>query len=182
MVRNESRELWGHTSSSVACCEIVDGSKAATALHGPLGITYHPNEKANMIADCLENPFTSHAWVTKTMSDKSRCRVHALLASVDYIPFVKVRPYDGRKLTNSLKLRKTCGPDKCLRHLQRRPLAHLTHFFNHSCRLFYFPKPWKEAKVKRYWNLVRTRNILKIYIRLASCIQQASYSRKWFWK
>jgi hypothetical protein len=37
-----------------------DGPKAPTALHGPLGITYQTNEKANVIADCLENQFTSH--------------------------------------------------------------------------------------------------------------------------
>jgi hypothetical protein len=37
----------------------TDGTKAATTLRGPLGITYHPNEKANLTADCLENQFTS---------------------------------------------------------------------------------------------------------------------------
>jgi hypothetical protein len=37
-----------------------DEPKAPTAVHGPLGIIYHPNEKANVIADCLENQFTSH--------------------------------------------------------------------------------------------------------------------------
>jgi hypothetical protein len=37
-----------------------NGPKAPTDAHGPLGIIYHPNEKANMIADCLENQFTSH--------------------------------------------------------------------------------------------------------------------------
>jgi hypothetical protein len=37
-----------------------DGPKAPTAVHGPLGITYQPNEKANVIADCLEFQFTSH--------------------------------------------------------------------------------------------------------------------------
>jgi hypothetical protein len=36
-----------------------DGPKAPAALHGPLGIIYHPKEKANVIADCLENQFTS---------------------------------------------------------------------------------------------------------------------------
>jgi hypothetical protein len=34
-----------------------DGPKAPTVVHGPLGITYHPNEKTNMIADCSENQF-----------------------------------------------------------------------------------------------------------------------------
>jgi hypothetical protein len=28
-----------------------DGPKEATAVHGTLGITYHPNEKANVIED-----------------------------------------------------------------------------------------------------------------------------------
>jgi hypothetical protein len=37
-----------------------DGPKAPTAVHGPLGITCHPNEKASAIADYLENQFTSH--------------------------------------------------------------------------------------------------------------------------
>jgi hypothetical protein len=35
-----------------------DGPNTPTAIHGPLGITYHPNKKANLIADCLENKFT----------------------------------------------------------------------------------------------------------------------------
>jgi hypothetical protein len=42
-------------------CQITyekDGPKAPTAVHGPLGITYHPNEKAQVIADYLENQFT----------------------------------------------------------------------------------------------------------------------------
>jgi hypothetical protein len=33
---------------------------APTAVHGPLEMTYHSNEKTNVIADCLENLFTSH--------------------------------------------------------------------------------------------------------------------------
>jgi hypothetical protein len=48
-------------------------------------------------------------------------------------------------------LRKACGidgiPNECLRHLPRRPLVHLTHFFNHCIRLSHFPNTWKEAKV-----------------------------------
>jgi hypothetical protein len=34
--------------------------KAPTAVLGPLGTIYHPNEKANVIEDCLKNQFTSH--------------------------------------------------------------------------------------------------------------------------
>jgi hypothetical protein len=35
-----------------------DGPRAPTSIHGPLGIKFHPVEKANTITDCLENQFT----------------------------------------------------------------------------------------------------------------------------
>jgi hypothetical protein len=41
-----------------------DGPKAPTAIHGLLSLKYHQLEKANAIADCLENPMTC---VTETM-------------------------------------------------------------------------------------------------------------------
>jgi hypothetical protein len=34
-----------------------NGPKAPTAVYGPLGLKYHPIEKANTIVDCLENHF-----------------------------------------------------------------------------------------------------------------------------
>jgi hypothetical protein len=37
-----------------------DGAKKPTAIHGPLGLTFHSLEKANAITDCLENQFTLH--------------------------------------------------------------------------------------------------------------------------
>jgi hypothetical protein len=37
-----------------------DGPRAPTAIHGLLGLKYHPEDKANAIADCLENQFTPH--------------------------------------------------------------------------------------------------------------------------
>jgi hypothetical protein len=35
-----------------------DGPRASTAVHGPSGLKFHLSEKANTIADCLENQFT----------------------------------------------------------------------------------------------------------------------------
>jgi hypothetical protein len=32
--------------------------KEPTAIHGPFGLTFHPLDRANAIADCLENQFT----------------------------------------------------------------------------------------------------------------------------
>jgi hypothetical protein len=37
-----------------------DEPKTPTAVYGPLGLTYHPNKKANATADSLENQFISH--------------------------------------------------------------------------------------------------------------------------
>jgi hypothetical protein len=37
-----------------------DGPRAPTAIHGLLGLNSHPVDKANAIADCLENRFTPH--------------------------------------------------------------------------------------------------------------------------
>jgi hypothetical protein len=44
-----------------------DGPKAPTAVHGPLGITYHPNDRANAIEDCLGKKSHLMTCVTITM-------------------------------------------------------------------------------------------------------------------
>jgi hypothetical protein len=36
-------------------------------------------------------------------------------------------------------------PNKCLRHLPRRPLVHLTHLINHCVQLSHLPTSWKEV-------------------------------------
>jgi hypothetical protein len=142
MVENESRELWGHTSSSVAIAKSLmkrDGPKTPTAVRGPRGITYHPSEKADMIEDCLENKFTSYDLCDKNHERQVATTLKAMLASVDGNPLGNVRPCDIHKLANSLKLRKASGldgiPNECLRHLPSRPLVYLTHLFNLCLRL-----------------------------------------------
>jgi hypothetical protein len=120
-----------------------DGPKAPAAVQGPLGIMYHPNEKANLIADCVENQFTCH----DLCDENNERRMETLLASVDDTP----QGHAMHKLVKSLKLREACGldgiPNECLRHLPRRPLVHLTCLLNHFLRLSHLPKPWKEAEV-----------------------------------
>jgi hypothetical protein len=56
-----------------------DGPKAPTAVPGPLGITCHPNEKANVIADYLENQFTSHDLCDENHERQVETIVQALL-------------------------------------------------------------------------------------------------------
>jgi hypothetical protein len=123
-----------------------DGPRAPTAIHGPLGLNYHPEDKANTIADCLENQFTPHDLCDENHEERVEAGVQALLKAAE-----RVRPCDLQKLLNSLKLKKACGidgiPNECLRHLPKRPIVHLTHLINHCIRLSHFPAPWKEAKV-----------------------------------
>jgi hypothetical protein len=118
---------------------------------GLLGLKYHPLDKANAIADCLENQFTPHDLCEENHEQRMEARVQALLEAVYSDPPERIRPCDLQKLLNSLKLKKACRIDgisnECLRHLPRRPMVHLTHLINHCIWLSHFPTSWKEAKV-----------------------------------
>jgi hypothetical protein len=69
------------------------GPKAPKVIHGPLGIvyTYNPKKKTNVIADCLENRFTSHDLHDETHEREVETTVQALVASVDDTPVRKVK-------------------------------------------------------------------------------------------
>jgi hypothetical protein len=128
-----------------------DGAKKLTANHGPFGLTFHPLEKANATADCLENQFTLHDLCDENHKRQVEARVQTLLEATDNNSPERIRPCDLQKLVNSLKLRKACGIDgisnECLRQLPRRHLVHLTHLINHCLRFSHFPTPWKDAKI-----------------------------------
>jgi hypothetical protein len=128
-----------------------DGPKEPIAIRGPLGFTFHPLEKTNAIADCLEKQFTSHVLCDENHKRRAEARVQALLEIVDKNPPERIRPCDLQRLVNSLKIRKACGidsiPSECLRHLPKRPLVHLTHLINHCLWISHFPTPWTDAKI-----------------------------------
>jgi hypothetical protein len=88
-----------------------DGPNAPTAIHGLLGLQYLPVDKANAIADCLENQFTPHELCKKNHERRLEARGKALLESVDSNPPERIRPCALQKLLNSLKLKKACGID-----------------------------------------------------------------------
>jgi hypothetical protein len=77
-------------------------------------------------------------------------QVEAHLATTDDNS-VNFQPCDISKETQSSNSGKAYGfdgiPNKCLRHLPRRTLAHLIHLFNHCLQLDHFPAPQKEAKI-----------------------------------
>jgi hypothetical protein len=128
-----------------------DGPRALTAINGSIGPKFHPSEKANTIAYCLENQFAPYGLCDYNHKRRVEARVQALLETVDNSPPERVRPCDLQKLIDSLKLRKACDidgiPNECFRHLPRRPLVHLTYLINHCLWLSHFPNSWKEAKV-----------------------------------
>jgi hypothetical protein len=93
MTRRKAFERW---ETKVGNCEVTpqalwpipkslmkrDGPKAPTAVYDPLGAIYHPNEKANAIAHCLENQFTSHDLCDENHERRVETRVQVLLASI----------------------------------------------------------------------------------------------------
>jgi hypothetical protein len=109
--------------------------KASSAITGPLGPLFHPIHNANAIANCFENQFTAHNLCDCDHRQQVEATVQALLATVDEGTSVKFRPCDVSKEIQYLKLGTACClngiPNKCLRHLPRRPIVHSTHLFNH---------------------------------------------------
>jgi len=107
-----------------------DAARAPPAIHGYSGLKLLPNDKANAIADYLENRFTHHDLCGEHRERRVEAIVQALLETEDPAPSEKIRPLDLKKLINSLKIKRSCGiygiPNECLRHLPRRPLVHLT--------------------------------------------------------
>jgi hypothetical protein len=71
----------------MANCEMKrDWAKEPTAIHGPFGLTFHPLEEANAIADCLENQFTPHDLCDENYKRQVEARVQTLLEAVDNNP------------------------------------------------------------------------------------------------
>jgi hypothetical protein len=63
-----------------------NGPRAPTAIHGTLGLNYHPVDKANAIADCLENQFTRHDLCDENQEQRVKANVQDLLEAVNSDP------------------------------------------------------------------------------------------------
>jgi hypothetical protein len=86
-------------------------------------LKFHPFEKDNGIADCLQNQFTHHDLCDENYERLAEVRVQALLEAMDNKTPERIRPCVLKKLINPFKLRNFCGVDgipyECLRHLPR---------------------------------------------------------------
>jgi hypothetical protein len=88
-----------------------DGPKAPSAIHGPLSPTFYSIDKANIIADCLENQLRAHDLYDCDHSRRVEAQVEALLATiVEDIP-VNFQPRSIRKEIQTLNLGKSSGFD-----------------------------------------------------------------------
>jgi hypothetical protein len=63
-----------------------DGTRAPTAIHGTLGLKVHSMDKANTIADCIENHFTPHDLSDENNERRVEARVLALLEAAANAP------------------------------------------------------------------------------------------------
>jgi hypothetical protein len=93
MLRNKSTfQISIHVSlSSISICKLLIDLPS-----------YHPKEKASVIADCLADEFTSHDTCDETQERQVETTGQVLLASVDGIALGKVKPCDIHKLANTL--------------------------------------------------------------------------------
>jgi hypothetical protein len=89
---------------------------------------FHPIDKANIIANTLQNQFRAHGLCDCDHRRQVKAQVETLPATVGEDFPVNFRPCEVSKETQSLKLGKACSfdgiPNECLRHLPRRPLGH----------------------------------------------------------
>jgi hypothetical protein len=63
-----------------------DGPRTPTAILGLLRLKYHPVDKANENADCLEKQFTPHDLYEENHEWRVEARVQALLEAADSDP------------------------------------------------------------------------------------------------
>jgi hypothetical protein len=139
--------IWPIAKSLSKSC----GPNTTSAIHHPLGPIFYPNDKANIIADCLENQFRMHDLCDCDHRRHVEAQVEALLATINGDIPVNFQPCDVVNEIQSLELGKAYGfvgiPNESLQHLSRRPPVYLTHLCNHCLGLGHFPAPQNEAKV-----------------------------------
>lgn len=115
-------------------------------------MVYTPLEKANALAQVLEDAFTpnrdpinnQHNEIVQTSVQQALAkRTNCLPRYTDSAEL--------REIVRTLKPKKAPGPDNIqnivLRHVPTKALEHLANIINSSLNLGHFPNQWKEAKI-----------------------------------
>jgi hypothetical protein len=89
MMGNDTSKHRGNTSGNMTNCNVSHKQRwtMGTNFYSlPLGKKFHPLEKANAIADCLEKQFTPHDLCEENHEWHVEAGVQALLKAVDNDP------------------------------------------------------------------------------------------------
>ena len=122
-------------------------------LHGPGGLVFTDEEKANVLAENLKK--VHHLTVNLESADDER-RVHEIYnnikqtdVNVDEINFVS--PKEVKKAIKRTKSKKAPSlgniQNIVLKNLTRKTLFQLTNKYNGCFRLSYFPSQWKIVNI-----------------------------------
>jgi Reverse transcriptase (RNA-dependent DNA polymerase) len=122
-------------------------------LHGPQGLVYQEDEKAEVFADSLEaqcSPVTD-ANTDLDNVDMIHRRLRRRLAVEPDSQLPPASPDEIKQILRRLKKKKAPGPDGipnlALKLLPQKGVAHLVAIANATLRLRHFPAKWKEADV-----------------------------------
>jgi len=143
MTRRKALEQW---ETKIGNCEVTtqavwpiatsllewEGLWTATAIHGPIGLKYHPVGKVTAIADCLEKEFTPSGPCDEIRERRWRPELK-LCSKLQTSHSEKVKFCQFQTAMNTVQFNENCGFDciqnECLRDLPRRRLVHITHSF-----------------------------------------------------
>jgi hypothetical protein len=84
----------------------MDGPRTPTAIHSPPDLKFHPSEKANAIADCLEIQFMPHDLCDDNHEWRVEATVNALLEIVDTSAPQWISPGDLKEINKFLEIEK----------------------------------------------------------------------------
>jgi hypothetical protein len=151
-------------------------------IHGPFGPVFYPIDKANIIADCLENRFR--------VQDLCDCDMWRLKSKPRWLPPMKTHflIYDSVTSQKIYRPWNQVRPvvfygiqDECLQ------LLPIKSFFAFNTFIQSQPSAWWLSGVlegSRKYNSVeiwqKTQNFPKTYVQSASCPLRANYLRSWF--
>ncbi|GFV11016.1 probable RNA-directed DNA polymerase from transposon X-element, partial [Trichonephila clavipes] len=149
----------------LASLDTVDGSLWSTtkgfkkkrspisALKGNTGIAYTDEEKAETLADSLENQFQLNS-ISNPAQDNNHIRLVSRFFNnennFDDAPS-NTKPSEIVQIINNFKIKKAPGREgitnKMCKHFTRSVIFQLTNIINNILTVGYFPKIWKTASV-----------------------------------
>jgi hypothetical protein len=112
-----------------------------------LQLTFHPLQKANEIADCLENQFTPHDLRNENRNWQVEARLQALFEAADNNPHKRIGPCDLQKFVNSLN---SCLQQYVLPIMTKQP-SHNESSETSTEKWLLCKRMWVEVKLGKFY-------------------------------